>query len=194
MRNDRKAGLFDAWFETGKTERDKERDKMLNKAGLNLAAFYVLAVKRPSKAEPLLLGECGRMFARLAHLGVGTKSGPGDRLLPSMESIGKAIDRLRGITSLCSGKDDDKRHTGWILRHGFPEVRVVRVGTTVQGLDPAPRSTIGTMCARHGSTDEISCCATASATALVTAALITPNGGRSEASPSSSPASLSRRR
>ena len=121
MKGGRKARLFDAAFETGHAERDK----LLNAAGLNLAAFYVLAVKRPTKAAPLLLSDCGPWFVRLAHLGVGVKAGPGDRLSPSSESISKAFDRLRSVAPVCGTQGDDARQSGWFLSAPFPEVRMV---------------------------------------------------------------------
>ncbi len=121
MKGGRKAGLFDAAFDTGHAERDK----LLNAAGLNLAAFYVLAVKRPTKAAPLLLSDCGPWFARLAHLGVGVKAGPGDRLCPSSESISKAFDRLRSVAPVCGTQGEDARQSAWFLNGPLPEVRVV---------------------------------------------------------------------
>ena len=121
MKSGRKAGLFHAAFDTG----HDERDKLLNAAGLNMAAFFVLAVKRPTKAAPLLLSDCGPWFARLAHLGVGVKAGPGDRLFPSSESISKAFDRLRGVAPVCGTQGEDSRQSAWFLNGPFPEVRVV---------------------------------------------------------------------
>ncbi len=121
MKGGRKSGLFDAAFDTG----SKDRDKMLNTGGLNLAAFYVLAVKQPTKAAPLMLSDCGPWFTRLAHLGVGVKAGPGDRLSPSLEAISKSIDRVRSIAPVYETRGSDGRQLGWFFSAPFPEVRVV---------------------------------------------------------------------
>lgn len=121
MKGGRQAGLFDAAFDTGNVDRDK----VLNSAGLNLAAFYVLAVKQPTKAVPLLLSDCIPWFARLAQLGVGAKAGPGDRLFPSLDSISKSFERLRHLAPLCGTQGDDARRLGWFLSGPFPEVRVM---------------------------------------------------------------------
>src|SRR5262245_24490100 len=73
-------GVFGAWVDTGV----RQREAVINKPGLNLAAFYVLAAWQPTHDEPMRLIDCPWMFARLAHLGVGVKSGPGLRIMPSL--------------------------------------------------------------------------------------------------------------
>lgn len=118
----RKNALFDARFETG----NKELDRRLNAAGLALAAFYVLAVKQPSRDQPLLLLDCGPAFVRLALHGIGVKSGPGTRLVPSSDSIVGAFERLRLVLRLKETSwREDKRQRGWYLDGPFPEVRIV---------------------------------------------------------------------
>jgi hypothetical protein len=117
----RKKPLFGAWFDTG----NKERDRGFDDAGLTLAAFYVVAVKQPSRQEPLLLHDCLPAFVRLALQGIGAKSGPGDRLVPSTESMGAAFERLRSILPLKgTTSPTDKRQSGWFLDGPFPEVRI----------------------------------------------------------------------
>lgn len=117
----RKEPLFGARFDTG----HKARDKKLSDAGLSLAAFYVLAVKAPSRQEPLLLQDCVPAFVRLALQGIGAKTGPRDRVVPTTESIGVAVERLRCILPLIgTTSPTDKRQTGWFLDGPFPEVRI----------------------------------------------------------------------
>jgi len=117
----RKEPLFGARFDTG----HKERDQLLNAAGLTLAAFYVLAVKAPSRKDPLMLRECVPAFVRLALQGISAKSGPGHRLVPTTESIGAAVERLRCILPLMgTTSPTDKRQSGWFLDGPFPEVRI----------------------------------------------------------------------
>lgn len=120
MRAGAKGSMFAARIET----EDAEWDAAVNASGLALAAFYVLGVVKPLKAQPLVLAECQRSFVRLAVLGVGPKSGPGDRLVPSLESIAKAVELLRPVVPIAADKSGDKRRTGWFLSDPFPEVRV----------------------------------------------------------------------
>lgn len=121
MERGAKASLFGARIETG----SKDWDRAVNRSGLALAAFYVFGAKKPSESEPLLLSECLPFFVRLAVLGVGPKSGPGERLAPSSESIAKAVESLRPVVPIAADRSGDKRRTGWFLQHPFPEVRVL---------------------------------------------------------------------
>lgn len=121
MKRGRKAGVFDARLVTG----DKDRDHELNKSGAALAAFYVLAARRPTQEHPLWLRDCAPMFARLARLGVGPKVGPGVRILVGSETMRKAIERWADLLALRTVRtDNDSRFIGWHLDGPFPGVRV----------------------------------------------------------------------
>jgi hypothetical protein len=72
------------------------------------------------------------------------------------------------------------------LATGEPGCDSRRQSRIARGL--APRFTIGSMCARHGSTVETSCCAIALLAEHVGADLISSNGGRALGSPESRPA------
>ena len=126
MRAKAKKSLFAARIETV----DAEWDAKVNRSGLALAAFYVFGVTKPSEAQPLVLAECQPFFVRLAALGVGPNSGPGERLVPSLESVAKAVQLLRPVVPIAADKSGDKRRTGWFLSASFPEVRVTAASGT----------------------------------------------------------------
>jgi len=119
-----RAGVFGATIKTG----NKEQDALLDASGLNLAAFYVLAAKRPTMDRPLMRRDCELLFSRLAALGVGPRSGKGARVLPTLESVSKAFDTIKLVVPLAELSDEDDardgREVGWYLAGEFPEVHV----------------------------------------------------------------------
>jgi hypothetical protein len=117
-----KEGVFAARIDTG----NKERDRGLNKSGTVLAALYVVGALRPRKTAPLRLADCSDYFSRLAILGIGPKTGPGDRTTVTRESIARAIGELSPVVGLMPTHDGtDERFAGWYLKSAFPDVRIV---------------------------------------------------------------------
>lgn len=118
-----KSHFLHARFEAG----NKDLDARLNKSGMALAAFYLVAALEPNKERPLVVADCAPMIQRLAAHKVGPKTGPGTRLAPADEAVRSALDLVREILPLQRAFfEDDKRRDYYFLDGTMPEILVVR--------------------------------------------------------------------
>lgn len=121
LRTRKRGGPLNAIISTGA----RDLDRQLNRSGTVLACFYLVAAEEPTRERPLVVEQCMQKLERLAVQGVARKSGPGEELASSAETVFSALEKLGAILPLRRGVDEkDGRRDYFYLDGPWPEVVV----------------------------------------------------------------------